>query len=349
MATHDNAFTTRMAKIMVAGAVFAAAIYAIDLGFARAAHWYLAPAIVVGLLCVVIGEILAWHNAAMAYHERRAGSVLLWAALAMVCSAGTLYTNYSTSASNQDEKSAVQLTAFTQAANVGDSLKDAKKELSRIQGRIDGITGWKVDGKPYTVRTIESAQADIENAMAHKFWKYTDGCKVTKGKDSRAFCDKVANYRAEKDMAAELKTLEAELPAAKAAVDEARTASSEMKAVVSDDTPGITLIDNMIGDKAMARQLDSMTFPLLVQAIMFFGGILLANETARNMVRKPWIDWKRVGYRVHWVLAALSFKELPPLPESKVVHNHTTVTKTDAPFARAINARMNQIGAGATA
>ena len=294
MANHDNAFTNRMAKIMVAGAVFAAAIYAIDLGFARAAHWYLAPAIVIGLLCVVIGEILAWHNAAMSFHERRAGSTLLWAALAMICSAGTLYTNFSTSASNQDEKSSIQLTAFTSY----EDLDKTEDELTRKVKELDE----KLRLAP--VETAEAYDAKIENFKSHKFWKYTDECRKTKGSDSRKFCSDYSSAVANKSNATGVLTLREDRKAAAAELAEVRAERKTAKAVVSDDTPGVTFVANMTGDKAVARQLDSMAFPLLVQAIMFFGGILLANETARNMVRKPWIDWKRVGYRVNWILSA---------------------------------------------
>lgn len=309
----DTAFTDRMAKIMVAGAVFAAGIYAIDLGIARAASWWLVPAIVVGLLCVVIGEILSWHNAAMAWHERRAGSMALWGILALVCSVGTLYTNFSTSALNQDEKSAVQLTSFT----AFDDMAKTERELTR---KIDAIDE-KLRLSP--VETADAYSAKIENFKAHKFFKSTDGCKTTKGPQTRQFCSDYASAIAGKSNAGETMVLREDRKTAESELVKVRGERKTTKAVVSDDTPAIRLIGDMIGDKSAARQLDSMTFPLLVQAIMLFGGILLANEHARNMVKKPWIDWHRLAYRINWVLAALTFKPLPEFNASTV--NHVTV------------------------
>lgn len=82
---------------------------------------------------------------------------------------------------------------------------------------------------------------------------------------------------------------------------------------------------NYTGNKAEARQIDSMTFPGLVQAILILGGILLANEEARKMVKKPWINWRRVGFFFHWVTAAMSFRPLPSWSDHQVINNHTTI------------------------
>ena len=301
MSTKPNDFTMRMAKVMVGGAVFAAAVYAIDLGFARASSWYLVPAIVVGLLSVVIGEILCWHNAGISFHERRLGSMILWGTLAVACSAGTLYTNYSTSALNQDEKSSVQLTAFTAFDDLAKTERELTKRLEQIDERA----------RLAPVDTPEAFMSRIDNAKAHKFWKRTEGCKQTFGKETRKFCDDYASAVAGKSNAEESLTLPEERKAVEAKLAEVRSERKTTKAVVSDDTPGVTLIANMTGDKMVARQIDSMTLPLLVQAIMLFGGILLANEHARGMEKKPWINWRKLGYYVNWIACALSFKDFP--------------------------------------
>lgn len=325
--------TLRMAKLMVAGAVFAAAIYAIDLGVSRAAHWYLIPAFVVGLLCVVVGEILSWHNAAMAWHERRAGSMLLWGVLAVFCSAGTLYTNFSTSAANQDEKSSIQLSAFDASNDVRKSEEEATFALKAAMDARSKLT---------PTRSAAEARAAIDSAQAHKWWAYTEGCAKPKGKESRAWCDAYRSAQADLSLWDDISREDARIANLKGKVDEARSQRKAVRAAVSDDTPGVTLIANITGDKTMARQLDSMTLPLLVQAIMLFGGVLLANETARTISKRPWINWRRVGYRINWVLAALSFRPLPVWNEGS-----TSITFTDDQRINRAAARLQQLGATA--
>lgn len=314
MAKADN-FTLRMAKLMVGGAVFAAAVYAIDLGINRATAWYLTPAIVVGLLAVVVGEILCWHNAGIAWHERRAGSLMLWGILAAVCSVGTLYTNFSTSAISQDEKSSLQLTAFTASDDLRKSEEEATFALKAAQDARSKL-------KPQ--RAAADARAAIDSAQAHKWWKYTNGCAEPKGKESRAWCDTYRSAVSDLAMWDDISREDARIGNLKAKVDDVRSERKVTKAVVSDDTPGVALIaDVMGGDKALARQIDSMTLPLLIQAIMLFGGILLANEHMRGVPKKPWINWRKVGYYINWVACALSFKPLPAYSES--VQNNITV------------------------
>jgi len=303
--------TTRMAKLMVAGAVFAAAIYAIDLGFARAAHWYLVPAFVIGLLCVVVGEILSWHNAAMAWHERRAGSMLLWSVLAAFCSAGTLYTNFSTSAANQDEKSSVQLTAF----NASDDIRKSEEEAAfALKAAMEARSKLKPS------RSAADARASIDKAEAHKWFDGTDKCTKTKGPQTRAFCDDYRSAQSDLKMWDDISVEDARIAKMQEKVEGIRGERKTVKAVVSDDSPGIKFIaDHVTGDKNLARQLDSMTLPLLVQAIMLFGGVLLANEHARTIAKRPWLEWRRIGYRINWIMAALSFRPLPDWKEG-----HTT-------------------------
>jgi hypothetical protein len=60
-------------------------------------------------------------------------------------------------------------------------------------------------------RTPEAAQAFIDNAMAHKFWKLTNSCKATKGPQTREFCSGYASAVADKSGATEALTLREDL------------------------------------------------------------------------------------------------------------------------------------------
>lgn len=302
MSASAEPLTTRMAKLMVGGAVFAAAVYAVDLGIAKAAHWYLVPAFVIGLLCVVVGEILSWHNAAIAWHERRAGSMMLWAVLAFVCSAGTLYTNFSTSALNQEEKSSVQLSAFT----ASDDLRKSEEEAAfALKAAMDARSKLKPQ------RSAAEARAVIDSSEAHRWWGNTEKCTAAKGPQRQKFCDDYRSAQADLKMWDDISVEDARISKMQDKVQGVRSERKTVKAVVSDDTPGVTLIANVVGDKTLARQMDSMTLPFLVQAIMLFGGVLLANEHARNIAKRPWINWRKVGFYLNWTLCALSFRPLP--------------------------------------
>jgi hypothetical protein len=281
----------RLAYLMVGGALFAGTLLAIDLGLARASHSWLVPAFVTGLVCVVVGEFLSWHNAASAWHERRPGSLVLWCILGSILSCGTLWTNFSTSAANQNEKSSLQKAQFVAFENVGDRLAEAKSDLKRVADRLAWMQT-AVNGKP--VRSVEAAQASIDNAHAHKYWEATNHCSETHGAQTRAFCADHAGYIAEKALAGEKKVLEAELASAKASVAKYDDKAAHTQAVVSDDTPGVTALRKWASfDGETARQADSMTLPLLVQAMLVLGGILLANETYRDRQRLKWFDWQR--------------------------------------------------------
>lgn len=297
--------TKRLANLMVGGALLSALILAVAHGAEKGSTWYLKAALIIGLVCVAIGEFLAWHNAATAWHERRAGSMTLWAVLGGVLSLGTLYTNFASSASNNDGRAVVQKTAYTKRENVEDQLRDAKKTRARIEARLQWMdTG--VNGKP--VRAVEAAQADIVNAEAHRFFKLTASCTETKGPQTRAFCDAYAGFKAELALANEKLNLNDELKTAKADVANYEAQMAKGEAVVSEDAAQIGFIKANLGTSAVAaRQIDAMILPILVQAMLLFGGILLANEAFRGKTPKPWFSWEWAR-RLYATIAGIEYK-----------------------------------------
>jgi hypothetical protein len=300
-------FTGMIAKLVVGGAVFAAAILAIDLGVSRAPYALLVPAYIIGLLAVVGAEILAWHNAAGSWFERRLGSVFAWGLLGVICSAGTLYTNYSTAASSQEATGAIKLASFNTYKDVDNTETELKTKVDKLNEQL----------RLAPVETAEAYDAKIENAKAHKFWKATDGCKETKGPQTREFCSAYSTAVANKANATSALTWKEEHKAASAELKAVRSERKTVKAETSGVNPAINLLKKAVfdGDEDKAKQMDSMSFPLLVQAIMILGGICLAAETYRFRDRKPWgvVEWlSRLAYRI------THYGELPP-----VIHNHT--------------------------
>lgn len=75
-------------------------------------------------------------------------------------------------------------------------------------------------------RNAEQAQAAIDNAMAHRFWAVTDGCKRTTGPQTREYCSAYASAVADKAGATEAITMREELKLARADLAKARAASA---------------------------------------------------------------------------------------------------------------------------
>ena len=277
--------SNRLAGLMVFGALTAALILAVAHGAEKGGTWYLKAALIIGLVCVAIGEFLSWHNAATAWHERRAGSMFLWGILGGLLSMGTVYTNFSSAASNNDGNAIVQRTAFHKSTDARKGLAMAQKEVDRLEEAMRMIPQ----------RTAEQAQTAIENAMSHKFWKATEGCKETKGPQTRSFCDAFRAAEADKAGATAAITTKEELKLAKAELATAKAAAGATKTQVSDDAPQIGFIKASFAiDDSSARQVDAMVLPFLVQAMLLFGGILLANEHFRGKTPRPWINWNTV-------------------------------------------------------
>lgn len=311
--------TKRLANLMVGGALLSALILAVAHGAEKGSTWYLKSALIIGLVCVAIGEFLAWHNAATSWHERRAGSMALWAVLGTTLSLGTLYTNFASSASNNDGKAVIQKTAFTKRGNVEEELKAAKADRDRIAARLKWMDS-AVNGR--AVRTADAAQADIVNAEAHRFFKLTNSCTETKGPQTRSFCDGYAGFKAELALAGEKMTLTEELKAARDTVKDYETKMADGQAVVSDDAPQLGFIKASLNTTDIgARQIDAMILPILVQAMLLFGGILLANEAFRGKTPKPWFSWEWAR-RLYATIAGIEY----------------TKTGDDTAWARAIKA-----------
>lgn len=271
--------THRLARFMVGGALTVAIIFAAAHGLEKGATWYIKIALVIGLVCVAIGEFLSWHNAATAWHERRGGSLALWALLGVLLSVGVFYTNFASSAGNNEGKASVQKAAYVTYVDADKTELDLTKAVTRIEERL----------RIAPVRTAEAARAAQDNAKAHKWWVTTKQCTETKGPQTREFCSAYASAVADESMATEAKVLTEELKTKRSELAELRKARASAPAVVSDDQAAVVTLASMLSiDTKSARQIDSMTLPVLVQAMLLLGGILLANEAFRGKARRPW-------------------------------------------------------------
>lgn len=91
-------------------------------------------------------------------------------------------------------------------------VSEIERDVARLQERL----------RMAPQRTAEAAQAAVDRAKADRFWKMTDGCKATKGPQTRAFCDQYASAVADVSMATERLTLQEDLKVKQTELDEAR-------------------------------------------------------------------------------------------------------------------------------
>lgn len=301
-----------LARLMVGGALIAALILAVAHGFDKGAAWHIRIALVIGLACVAVGEFLSWHNAATSWHERRLGSVLLWGMLGGLLSAGTLYTNFSTTAGNNDAKAGVHKTAYVVTTNAAQTGRELEAKVNRLAERMR----MKPQRDP-----VAAAQAQTA-AKGDPRWKLTAGCTDIKGPNTRVWCGEYASAIADEKLGTELIATAADLEVAERELKTLRAEQASRPATVSDDQASVHAVAAFLHvDARTARQADGMVLPLLVQAMLLLGGICLANEAYRQHQRRAWLDWPKWSARWRRMKAAVEGRAVElPQPASARFH-----------------------------
>lgn len=220
-------------------------------------------------VCLGVAALLYEMNAATfalrSFWNGRAFSAFGWAFVWAIAFAYSVNQWIGAASENEGAKTNVHQTAYTASINVQDRVAKTKKEVDRLEGRMSWMDT-AVNGKP--VRSVEAAQADLDNARANRFWNLTNECKETKGPQTRAFCADVAAWKSEKSLASERITLKTELDAAKADYNEAQLASKNTKVEASFDRKDNLLLTRYGGLKQEDAQ--ALTAVGSIIAISFF-------------------------------------------------------------------------------
>lgn len=282
-------FSTRMAQVVVVGALVAAMILAVRHGIEKGADTWATTAFVIALGCIALGEFLSWHNAACAWFERRFGGVVLWGTLGVMLTAGVMYTNFSSAASNNDGVAGVHKATFTVQNDVGSAIEEKVAEVKRLEQRV----------RMMPTRTPEGARADQEKAKAHRWWRVTKECTATVGPQTREYCDAYRAAQADESLGTAILLDKEALKVAKAKLDELRAErASAPKQAMGEDQAGLRFIAlkaNVSLDDA--RLFDSAVVAWMIQVMLVFGGIALAAEVYRHQPRVPWVDTAKWGRR----------------------------------------------------
>lgn len=285
-----HAFTARMTRVLVFGAVFAAMILAVRHGLEKGADAWSTTALVIALGLVAVAEFLSWHNAACSFFERRLGGVVLWGTLGCFLTMGVVWTNFSSAASNNDSRAGIQKAAFVQQIDVGDAITEKSAEVKRLQDRV----------RMKPTRTPEGARQAQDNAKAHRYWKSTDGCTNTLGPATRKFCDEYRSAVADESLATAILLDEEALKVAMRDLTALRDQRSHQgKAVMGEDQPALRWVANYAGvSLGDVRLMDSVVLTWMIQAMVLFGGLAIAREAYLHQPRVTWVDWPKWGRRL---------------------------------------------------
>lgn len=254
-------------------------------------------------VCLGIAALLYEMNATTfalrAFWKGRPLSALGWSFVWLVAFAYSMNQWIGAASESEGSKTNVHQTAFAASATAKDNLKKAKNELDRVEGRLAWMDT-AVNGKP--VRSIEAAQSDLDNAQAHKFWNLTNGCKETKGPQTREFCNNVAAWKSEKSLASERLTLQTELKTAKEEHAKAVAESKNTKTEASEarnDMLFLTKYGNMKLEDAQA--LNAVGSILAISIFLSVATALRELEHLRSQgPRTKWFSIRGLIARVRY-------------------------------------------------
>ena len=235
-------------------------------------------------VCLGVAALLYEMNAATAalraFWKGRPLSAIGWSFIWLVAFAYSMNQWIGAASENEGAKTNIHKAAYTATVNIQDRVAKTKKEVDRLEGRM----GWMdtaVNGKP--VRSVEAAQADLDNARAHRFWGLTSECKETKGPQTRAFCAEVAAWKSEKSLASERITLKTELEAAKADYNEALLASKTTKTESNGERNDMLMLTKYGGMKqADAQALTAVGSIVAISIFLSFATMLRELEHLRS-------------------------------------------------------------------
>ena len=221
-------------------------------------------------VAVVLGEVGAIHRAVEAARERNwivtGAGAFIWA----VCFAYSFVQSLGVAATSQDTGAAMRLAKHT-------VYEDATADVSGLEGKLTALFDARSKLKP--ARSAADARAVIDSSEAHRFWQMTNGCKETKGPQTRAFCDTYRSAEADirswdaisvqdakiEDARKELRTAKAKRQAAPVS-----TASVDPFAQIVNKYTGADV--QTVSDFAAAQKTITVNSILTLTALMLFAG-----------------------------------------------------------------------------
>lgn len=234
------------------------------------------PYAVVFAVCLGVAALLYEMNATTyalrSFWNGKFVGTLGWSFIWVVAFAYSMNQWVGAASENEGVKSNTHKAAFVQFADVRDELDAAKKEAARLEERM----------KLKPLRNAEQAQAAIDNARAHKFWTSTDGCKATKGPQTRSFCSDYASAIADKAGATDAMQVKEELKSAKDDLAKARAEAAAAPAQFSEARSDLSLLKRVSNMSDEDAEMFSGAFGiLLISVLLSFATMLREMEHLR--------------------------------------------------------------------
>lgn len=192
----------------------------------------------------IIAEMTTAADVVRSWYHGRIGGMVGSAAIWSVAFFFAINNWLGAASEGQAEKTNVHKASYNSYQSSQDTLKAAKAEHHRLAERLSWMN-IAIGGKP--VRSVEAAQATIDNAMSHRFWKLTEECTTTKGPQTRAHCDAYRDAIGEKTLAVEKETLVVEVKAALDELKKATEVAAKTPAQTSESRADLAILTSYAG------------------------------------------------------------------------------------------------------
>lgn len=248
-----------------------------------------------GLTLGIAALLYEMHSAkamARAWFNAKPGALVAATAI-WVCAFGYSVNNWMGAASeSQAEKTNLHKAAYATTIDVRAAEKDAQAKVDRLREERSLM-------KPKA--SVAAARATIQTSEAHKFWRVTDGCKATKGPQTRAFCDAYASAHADVALWDQIAKQEMALGEAEAALNEARKVAMGTKVEVSENRNDLVILTRYAGMSEEGAQIfNGLSAIIAISIFLSFGSMRAELERLSSTgTRKRFNFWGRL-YRAYY-------------------------------------------------
>lgn len=204
----------------------------------------------VAVVCVEFGSV---KRAVSEYMAGRTGMAWLCGGVGVTALLLSTFSTFNSAAVNIDKMQSLQLTKADRYQRSKDEANDAGAEVLSLRKSRDQLEAAilaatpKVDG--HDVVSEEAASQLIMAAKGDRYWKRSDGCTDTKGRDTSKFCKDYRDAEAaipalqkRAGMEADLAKVKEKLEAAENKHSAASAKASEEPAVVDQRTPFVRML-----------------------------------------------------------------------------------------------------------
>lgn len=254
-------------------------------------------------LCIGIAGLMfeasSAKNVMRSFWEGRAGGMMIWSCLWLCALSYSGFQWISVAAENESGKTNLHQAALFKSQDARESVELAAKKVMEARQKSENLrkAAWEaipvVDG--VQILSASQAEALMQKYQANtRFWNLTDGCKSTKGPQTRKYCDSFNSAKAARDSALtrqttaeDYKASESDVKAAENELAKARSLAANTKVETSKERADLRILASFFGwegDKAdeKAEQLTSVFKIVAVSIFVSLGSMMIELERLRS-------------------------------------------------------------------